>query len=131
MLILTCVRMICNKVCWVSIMLLLKTYYPLHEIDSLMATLLNNIIPNKKYHIPHLVHHWQTQFFSLFPRALRDKTYYIPESMSLNENQCPSMNENQYMRRFIVAIWGNKNKMQRDNVIVISFLNDESRLEPW
>lgn len=89
-------------------MLLLKTYYPLHEIDSLMATLLNNIIPNKEYHIPHLVHHRQTQFLqgfsAFFSRALRDKTYYIPESMSLNENQCPSMNENQYMRRFIVAI---------------------------
>lgn len=89
-------------------MLLLKTYYPLHEIDSLMATLLNNIIPNKKYHIPHLVHHRQTQFLqgfsAFFSRALRDKTYYIPKSMSLNENQCPSMNENQYMRRFIVAI---------------------------
>lgn len=54
-------------------MLLLKTYYPLHEIDSLMATLLNNIIPNKEYHIPHLVHHWQTQFlqgFSAFFRGL-------------------------------------------------------------
>lgn len=89
-------------------MLLLKTYYPLHEIDSLMATLLNNIIPNKEYHIPHLsspsANTVSTGLFSLFPRALRDKTYYIPESMSLNENQCPSMNENQYIRRFIVAI---------------------------
>lgn len=38
-----------------------------------MAILFNNIIPNKEYHISHLVHQRQTQFLqglSAFARAL-------------------------------------------------------------